>query len=159
LKANDPNTKMAPAGQTQASSIPEQTPLPYQVSFENQPAATAPAQEVVVSDRLDAALDLDTFQLTNIAFANRSIDIPPGFDHYEPGVPVRARGVDLLGDARAALARATRTFPLTLQAIAPATGWAPENPLLGLLYPNDETHRGEGSVSYRVAPKAGLPSG
>src|SRR4029453_12474301 len=32
-------------------------------------------------------------------------------------------------------------------------------PLLGLPYPNDATGRGEGSVSYAVRPRAGLPSG
>ena len=41
----------------------------------------------------------------------------------------------------------------------PATGTFPEDPLLGLLYPEDGTGRGVGSVSYTVTPKAGLSSG
>ncbi len=53
----------------------------------------------------------------------------------------------------------TRELHLTLQAIDPATGWFPEDPLVGLLYPNDESGRGQGHISYIVRPKAGLPSG
>ncbi len=53
----------------------------------------------------------------------------------------------------------TRTFTLTLRAVDPLTGWSPESPLVGLLYPNDATGRGQGSVSYRIKPKENLATG
>jgi hypothetical protein len=43
--------------------------------------------------------------------------------------------------------------------IDPATGVWPENPVAGFLFVNDETKRGEGSVSYTIRPRPGLPTG
>lgn len=54
---------------------------------------------------------------------------------------------------------ASRTLTLTLSAIDPNTGWYPENPLLGFLYPNNTDRVGEGSISYLVRSKTSLPSG
>ena len=60
---------------------------------------------------------------------------------------------------KATLDRDTRVLTFILETLDPATGWLPEDPLTGLLYPNDATGRGVGSISYIVKPKAGLPSG
>jgi RHS repeat-associated protein len=155
----DPNDKLGPGGFGAAGFILPDGALAYQVRFENESDATAPAREIIVTDTLAPNLDLDTFELTEIAFADQSISVPPGFNHSETTVPIKANGTDLLVSVQAALDRPSRTFTLHLQAIDPATGWFPEDPLLGLLYPNDDTGRGTGSVSYRVAPKTGLPSG
>ena len=54
---------------------------------------------------------------------------------------------------------ASREIRWTLRAIDPATGEPPESAQVGLLPPNDATHRGEGYVTYTVQPKAGLPTG
>lgn len=48
---------------------------------------------------------------------------------------------------------------MTLQAIDPDTGTFPENPLVGILYPEDGTGRGMGSINYSIRPLPGLPSG
>ncbi len=157
--SSDPNDKLAPAGFGGSAFVQADNSLAYQVLFENKPIATAPAQKILVTDTLDPNLDLATFVLTGITFADQTIAIPAGLDHYETTLPIKANGVDLLADVNASLDRATRTFTLTLQAIDPATGWLPDDPLLGLLYPDDETGRGQGSVSYVVKPLAGLPSG
>jgi predicted secreted protein len=50
----------------------------------------------------------------------------------------------------------TRTLTLVITGIDPQTGWIQADPFLGFLYPNDETQRGTGSLSYIVRPKAGL---
>lgn len=50
----------------------------------------------------------------------------------------------------------TRTLTLVITGVDPQTGWIPADPFIGFLYPNDETQRGEGSLSYIVQPKAGL---
>lgn len=137
--------------------------LPYQIRFENQSAATAPARQVVVSDTLDASFDLSTLELTEITFANRILPIPTGLNHYEARVPMAAVNTsgtnNIVVDIQAALDFPTRTLKLTLAALDPNTGWFPEDPLVGLLYPEDSTGRGAGGISYLVKPRLGVPTG
>ncbi len=159
FRSIDPNDKLAPSGYGDSGYIQSDTTLPYTVRFENLAEATGPARQIVVTDVLDADLDLDTFELTEIAFANQTISVAPGFDRYDALVPMTVSGMDILVEVQAALDHDTRELTFSLRAIDPATGWFPEDPLIGILYPNDETHRGEGSISYTVRPNAGLPSG
>jgi hypothetical protein len=155
----DPNDKLGPAGFGDANYITTGKSLFYQVLFQNESDVTAPAQHIVVTDALDPNLDLDTLQLTEIDFANQTIAIPSGLDHYETTVSMSANGTPILVDVQAELDRATRQLTLTLDAVDPATGSYPEDPLIGLLYPEDGTGRGIGSISYIVSPITGLPSG
>ena len=64
--------------------------MAYQIRFENQPSATAPAQKIVITDTLDPNLDLSTFELTEITFANQIIPVPMGLNHYEARLPFTA---------------------------------------------------------------------
>jgi len=158
-RSGDPNDKLFPSGFGDAQFIQSDESLAYTIRFENMPEATAPAQLIVITDTLDADLDLDTFELTEIGFADQQVTVPLGLDHYETTVPIQANGSDILVEVRAALDRQTRVFTLTLQAIDPNTGWMPDDPLTGLLYPNDDTARGEGFVSYVVRAQPALLSG
>ncbi len=157
--SHDPNDKLGPIGSGEKAFIASESALNYQVRFENDTAALAPAQRIVVTDTLDSNLDLSSFQLTEIDFADQTIRVPAGLDRYETTVPIMADGVGIQVQVLAALDRDTRQLTLTLTALDPATGWLPDSPLVGLLYPNDATGRGEGSISYSVKPKVGLPSG
>ncbi|MFN0129107.1 MAG: RHS repeat-associated core domain-containing protein [Verrucomicrobiales bacterium] len=178
VRSSDPNDKLGPSGYGSAGYLPAGGVMTYQIRFENQPSATAPAQRVTVTDTLDPDLDLSTFEWTEIAFANQVIPVPAGLSQYTASLAFTVANQTLtpLGDASvfgtgplpanalvveliAALDSATRVMTFTLSALDPATGWAPEDPLTGLLYPNDDTRRGDGSISYFVTPKANLPSG
>ncbi|WP_145234608.1 putative Ig domain-containing protein [Urbifossiella limnaea] len=158
-RSRDPNDKLAPAGFGGAAFVLPDSSLAYTVRFENQADATAPAHDVLVTDILDPTLDLDTFELTEVAFAGVRLAVPAGRDHYAAALPFVANGVTLRVEVAVDLDRATRTLTLSLRATDLATGWTPENPLLGLLYPEDGTGRGQGSFSYRIRPLAGLPTG
>ena len=57
--------------------------LPYTIHFENETNATAPAQRVVISDPLTNLLDWTTFELTEIAFGDHFIAVPPHTQHFE----------------------------------------------------------------------------
>lgn len=155
----DPNDKLAPAGFGDAAFAQADGALAYTIRFENKSDATAPARQIVVTDTLDADLNLDTFVLSEIAFGNQVITIPIGLKSYETAVPMTANGTSILVEVEAAIDRDTRQLTLALRAVDPATAWFPEDPLVGLLYPNDATGRGEGSISYLVRPKASLASG
>ncbi len=176
-RSSDPNDKLGPSGYGSAAYLPADGTLAYQIRFENQPSATAPAQHVVVTDMLDPNLDLSTFELTEIAFGNQVLAIPPGLNHYQKSLAFIVTNQTLipLGDGASALAllpsnailvevdahldMPTRLLTLTLTAIDPNTGWYPEDPLIGLLYPNDGTGRGDGSISYIVRANSGAASG
>lgn len=159
----DPNDKLGPVGFGPSAFVSGQQPLAYVVRFENKSDASAPARQVVVTDTFDAGLDLSTLQLTEIAFANRIIPIPSGLNAYAAQVPMTvtngASTNNIVVNVQAALNATNRTLTLTLSALDPNTGWFPEDPLVGLLYPDDDTGRGIGSISYLIKPVVGLPTG
>ena len=68
------------------------------MQFENDPdaGATIPAQEVFITDPLDANLDLTGFEFTGFGFGNRDFDVPPGLTHYETLIDLRPEGESLL---------------------------------------------------------------
>ena len=158
-RSSDPNDKLAPAGSGDAAFVAADTLLDYTIRFENKPDAKAPAQQIIITDVLDSDLDLDTLELTEIYFADQRITVPPGLDQFATTLPIRANDSDILVEIAAGVDRETRELTFTLYAIDPQTGWFPDEPLTGLLYPNDDTGRGEGYVKYVVKPKSGLPSG
>ncbi|HKQ37955.1 MAG TPA: RHS repeat-associated core domain-containing protein, partial [Verrucomicrobiae bacterium] len=178
FRSRDPNDKLGPSGYGSAAYLPADGTLAYQIRFENQSSATAPAERVTVSDSLDPNLDLSTFELTEIAFANQVLAVPAGLNHYEKRLAFTVTNQTLipLGDATAFaltppstnailvevdanLDVPTRQLTLTLTTLDPLTDWYPENPLLGFLYPNDAAGRGDGSISYLVRPQANLTTG
>lgn len=106
-------------------------------------------------------------ELFQISFANQTLTVPVGLNHYEDLIPLSfinpLTNVPcdecLWVNVETALDFETRTLTLTLSALDPLTGWFPEDPLLGLLYPEDGTGRGQGSISYLVRAATGTPSG
>ena len=76
VTSQDPNSKTGGSGYGQAGYIAANSPLPYQVDFENDPTATAPAQQVVVTDQLDPSLDWKTLQFTAVGFGDNIITDP-----------------------------------------------------------------------------------
>src|SRR5262249_28626352 len=144
VQSVDPNDKLAPAGYGDAAYIQADGSLAYSVMFENKADATAPAQHISVTDVLDSNLDLDTFQLTDINLANISLPVPAGLSHYEATVPMTVNGTGILVYVTADLDKSTRKLTFTLSAVDPLTGWYPEDPLIGLLYPENGSGRGQG---------------
>jgi RHS repeat-associated protein len=141
----DPNDKLAPGGFGDAAYIRADSSLAYEVRFENESAATAPARLVSVTDTLDPSLDLSTFELTEIDFANQSIIIPSGLDSYDAMVSMTTpTGASIVVNVQARLDHATRVLSLILQALDPATGWYSDDPEVGLLYPENGSNRGVG---------------
>jgi hypothetical protein len=160
VNTHDPNDLIGPAGYGDAAFVQGDSSLSYEVRFENDPNATAPARLVSITDTLDPNLDLNTFELTEIDFGSQRIVIPQGLDSYGAMIPMTTpTGVAIEVNVQAKLDRTSRTLSLALQALDPTTGTYPEDPLIGLLYPEDGTNRGTGSISYLVKPVAGLPTG
>ena len=75
----DPNDKTGSGGSGPQRYVPADTPMPYSIAFENLPAATAPAQTVIITDQLDTTtLDLATFALGPIMVGDNVTITPLG---------------------------------------------------------------------------------
>jgi CSLREA domain-containing protein len=153
----DPNDKAGPTGVGSAqylSGSPQ--PMPYIISFENQASATAPAQQVVVTDQLDVAnLDLSTFTLGPISFGSYQIVPPSGQSQFNSGIDLRpAQDVEVKVSAN--LNPTTGLVTWTFTSIDPETGQLTTNPLAGFLPPDVNPPQGIGTLLFSVQTKAGI---
>ncbi|HZP40998.1 MAG TPA: choice-of-anchor Q domain-containing protein, partial [Candidatus Binatia bacterium] len=157
--AHDPNHKAGPQGVGAAHVRSDAGPFPYAVFFENVETATAPAEEVVITDQLDGgSLDFDTFSLGPIAFGDTTVVPPPGSSAFTTHVDLRPARHLLVGiDAR--FDKATGVATWRFRSLDPDTLEPPEDPLAGFLPPNVHPPEGEGSVTFLAPPRRDLPSG
>src|SRR5262249_6915967 len=133
-------------------------PAPYRIDFENDKTATAPAQRVDVSDYLDAKLDWNTFELTEIAFGDITIDVPPGLQHYQTTVSMTYNGQTFSVLVEAGITLVTGQVTAVFQSIDPKTNLPPDV-LTGFLPPEDGSGRGMGHVSFTIRPEDSLATG
>jgi hypothetical protein len=156
----DPNDLIGPAGFGPQRFVAIDRPLPYKIDFENQAAATAPAQEVVVTHQLDSDLDWSTFQFGGVGFGGTTVDVPAGRQAFQTRVrTTNPDGSPLLVDITGTLDRRTGLVTWALRSVDPATGQLPDAVQAGFLPPNDTTRRGEGFVLFSVSPKATATTG
>jgi len=164
IRAIDPNEKAGPVGQGDAHTVEPGQALRYTIFFENLPTASAPAQEVFVTDQLDPHLDLSTLHFDEVTFTDIVIPIRnqlPGqfqarqlIQDYRDNVN-ETWWLDITGQ----LDPVTRVITWTLRTLDPTTGDLPIDALAGFLPPNDETGRGEGHVTFSIMPNADIPLG
>jgi uncharacterized repeat protein (TIGR01451 family) len=157
--SRDPNEKVGAVGYGAPRYITGQEPLRYAVYFENQPNATAPAQQVVITDHLDPAkVDLSTFSFGRINFGSTEVNPPNGLSDFSKDVDLRP-AKNLIVHIDAHLDQATGTLTWKFTSLDPATGGPTEDASAGFLPPNVNSPEGDGSVIYFVEPKNNLPSG
>ena len=156
-ESGDPNEMVGPAGFGPQGFVPALQVFPYTIHFENVPTASAPAQQVVVTDALDPDLDGSTFELVQIAFNDAVIDVPAGLQAYTTEVSVSSdpNPVQVTVTFDPANGRVT----WDMMSADPLTGLLVEDPLAGFLPPNTAAPTGEGTVSFTVRPKPGLATG
>lgn len=155
----DPNDKFGSQGEGDLQYHSGNEPLRYAIYFENFETATAPAQEVVVTDQLDSQnLDLTTLNLGPITFGDRQIVPPPGLAAFGTVVDLRP-DMDLLVKIEVNLDPSTAVLTWRLTSVDPATGELPDDPFAGFLPPNVVPPEGDGSLLFTVMPKDGLPTG
>jgi len=157
-EARDPNQKLGPSGFGEANHVTAGALFPYRIDFENMTNATAPAQQVFVTDPLSPHLDWDTFELTEVGFGDVLIAIPPGTRSFATNLLAEVLGTEIEVQIEAGLNRANGQMNATFRSLDPETGWLPPVEV-GLLPPEDGTGRGKGHVSYVIRAKPGLPSG
>jgi len=156
--AVDPNQKLGPSGFGPAGYITPSTPLPYRIDFENDATATAPAQNVTITDQLDADLDWSTFALTEVGFGDHLIAVPANTQYFETTVPVHYNNQDFEVQIEVGINLATGQVFAHFFSVDPNTSLPPDV-LTGFLPPEDGTGRGMGYIAYRIDQKPGLITG
>ncbi len=158
--SDDPNDILGPDGYGEARWVPRDAPLPYTIRFENNAeTANAPAKDVVITQTLDADLDLRTFRVTSFGFGDRSYELPgSGRAYYRDRLDLRD-SLGLFVDVTTTLDVQSRVVTLRLIAIDPLTGDRTTDPLGGFLPPNVEAPQGEGFFAYRISPLPTAPVG
>ncbi len=160
--SSDPNQKLGPGGAGAAHYVAGGSLLPYRIDFENDPAATAPAQAVLVRDTLSPHLDRASFELTEAGFGSELVAIPKGLTYFQKVVPYRYSDedydLDIEVHIEAGLRADTGEVYASFISIDPATGLPPPVDT-GFLPPENETGRGLGHISFVIRPKAGLATG
>ncbi len=161
VQSIDPNDLLAPAGFGAQGWLLTTDLLPYTIQFENDPQfATAPAQEVVITNQLDADMDLSTFELGTMGWGSVVVPVPAGLRSFATSVDTTNQdGSPLRVNIQATLNPGTGLFTIRFTSVDPATGMFPEDPFAGFLPVDDDTHRGEGFVTYTVYPKSNLTTG
>ena len=156
--SGDPNQLIGPAGYAQQNYVLEGSLFTYQILFENETNATAPAQNVAITDPLSTNLNWSTFALTTIAFGNTSILVPQGSQYFQTNVPFSLDGVDFMVEIQAGISLASGHVFADFASIDPVTSLPPAVNI-GFLPPEDGTGRGMGQVSYTVQPQPNLANG
>ncbi|MBQ7177339.1 MAG: hypothetical protein IJS08_07990 [Victivallales bacterium] len=159
VRSVDPNDKLGNTGYGEENYIAPQR-MDYTVRFENDPEwATAPARGVRVYDTLDEDFDLDTFELKSFCLAGNLFTIGNGRDSFNQVVKITIGEDEVYVDVKINLDRETREISAEFMAIDPETGTMSMDITKGLLYPNDETGRGDGDIQYSVSPSEGVENG
>jgi RHS repeat-associated protein len=156
--SRDPNQKLGPGGYGTAGFVADAQVFSYRVEFENESSAAAPAQRVEIRDQLDADLDWNTLEFTEIGFGDRIITVPSGSRYFRTTTDMNYNNLDLQVQIELAIDSQTGKVRAVFQSIDPTT-YLPPDVLTGFLPPEDSTGRGMGYFSYIVKPKPDLPTG
>ena len=159
LGSVDPNGKTGPVGPGTQQFLANTSPFNYLVFFENLATATAPAQQVVVTDQLDTStLDLSTFSLGPISFGGVTLTPPAGLKQFSAGVDLRPSN-NLIAKVDAALNAATGLITWRFTSLDPSTEQLTTDATAGFLPPDVTPPQGEGQLLYTITPKSGMASG
>ena len=170
---NDPNNILGPSGSgaDQIADDPETQPfrfdgfvrptglLGYTILFENKPSASAPAQQVIVTQTLDADLDISTFRFGSFGWGDFKVTAPA--DASGTTFHQRVDATATLGifvDVDATLNVNTHELRVVFTSLDATTLDLPLDPFAGFLPANITPPEGDGFVTYRVEPKADLPN-
>jgi len=147
-----------PAGFGANGFIASSSTLAYRIDFENVTNATAPAQQVVISDQLSTNFDWTTFNVSEFGFGDLIVSFPPGVQQFQTNVPYSYLGTNFQVQIQIGINLTSGQVSATFRSIDPTTSLPP--PVnIGFLPPEDGTGRGQGHVTYTIHAKAGLPTG
>jgi RHS repeat-associated protein len=152
IHPRDPNDMVGPAGFGEEHWVTATETLPYTIRFENAAAATAPAQQVVITQQLDDDLDWRTFRVDDFGWGDLCFYLPGNRPFYQGQLDLTATH-GFFVDVTATIDVSSGVATWTITTIDPETGEQPVDASVGFLPPDDGTGRGDGFVSYTVRPR------
>lgn len=156
--AIDPNDKSGPSGDGSPQAyIMGANPLSYNVAYENEPTATAPAGQVIITDQLDPAkVNINTVTLGPISFGATVITPPSSVSNFSTVYSINS---SLSVRIQGSINPNNGLAKWTLTSIDPSTGLPPTDPTIGFLPPDTDGVKGQGSVIFNVQPMPGQATG
>ena len=128
----------------------------YIINFENKTSATAPAQEVFVTDTLDMNLfDVSSFKAGYVKVGSKIVQAPVNVQSNSWDIDMRP-AMNLITRVELTLDKTKGIAHWYFKAIDPKTNDLPDDPLIGFLPPNDSIGSGEGSVAFTINLKSGI---
>jgi RHS repeat-associated protein len=156
--STDPNELIGPAGYAVQNFVVDGNLFTYQIVFQNETNATAPAQAVQITDPLSTNLDWSTFALSEIAFGDNYLVMPAGAQYFRTNLPVTINGSSFQLQIEAGIQFATGQVFANFYSLDPLSGLPPSVDV-GFLPPEDGTGKGTGHVNYSIRPMPNLPTG
>jgi RNAse (barnase) inhibitor barstar len=158
IRSKDPNDITGPSGFGDDHWIDINNPLKYTIRFENAATATAPAQEVIITQQMDADLDWRTFRVDDYGWSGAVYELAGDRALYTTRIDLTAtKGFYVNVTASIDITTGIATWKLS--SIDPKTGEAPINALAGFLPIDDGKGAGEGFVSYSIKAKKTAKTG
>ena len=155
--SGDPNDMIGPSGAGTVHWVQGSQRLPYTYTaiFQNEATASAPAYQVLVTDKLDGTkLDLATVTLGPVRFGNHVVTPPAGVQVWSTRVDLRP-AQNAFVDVAGALDPATGVLTWDLATVDASTGQPITDAINGFLPPDKGAPEGDGSVSFTVTPNSG----
>lgn len=172
VRPRDPNDIIGPTGYGDDKWVAAKNTMGYMIRFENAADASAPAQQVVITQQLDDDLDWRTFRVDDFGFGDQIIELDGKSAFYQKRLDYTDdpdRGYYL--DVAVSVDVGTGIVTWTLTTIDPETGEMPQDASIGFLPVNDTvydadhnvvtqgTGKGEGYVTYTVKAKRDAETG
>lgn len=161
--ATDPNEKRATVADGDEQFVSPGGLIRYAIYFENLPRASAPSQEVLVTDCLDRNLDWPTLRVEEIAFGELVISNPLETAVLESRIAVPDYRQDQEKEWWVTIdtqfSAVSGCLEVALRTLDPETEDLPEDAFAGFLPPEDGTGRGQGHVTLSVRARSDLDMG
>ena len=157
----DPNEMIGPWGPDDDKHyIQPIHQMPYMITFENKSTASAPANEVFVTDTLDLTkLDAETFSFSSFGWADTTFVVGGSrTQEFTRDVNYKVNGHDILVRVSGQFNPATGVVNWSFASLE-ANGSELADVMNGFLLPNDQNGRGEGYVSFIIDHKANPANG
>ncbi|MEL0457547.1 CARDB domain-containing protein [Flavobacteriaceae bacterium SZ-1-7] len=155
----DPNEIIGPEGFGPEKFVSNTETLNYTINFENDPDfATAPAQRVVIRQKLGSNFNPASFRLQGFGFGKYTFDVPEGLSSYSTRLNLSSEiGMDV--NVSIGIDVVNSELFWSFQSIDPETGLPPYEALKGFLPINDDNGAGEGFVNYSIKAKSTTVTG
>ena len=158
IAPNDPNDIVGPQGFGDEHWISSKNPLQYTIHFENLATATAPAQQVTITQTLDSDLNLSSFRLGDFGWGDFYVTVPDNTSFYINRLDLRSTKGYMV-DVVAGVDVATHEAYWSFTTIDPNTGEIPEDPTIGFLPPDIDGMVGQAFANYTIKANADASTG